>query len=424
MKSKQAGLHAMKQPETTGAAAETPADFPSIDLKDFFSASEARVDRWRSLHRLAKASADGGDSRIDSLRRGAEALLASMQPIEDLCAFPGPRLMEQVHDRIRTGDWTGFLRLAQRISFALLSNSYRDDPKAWEIEEEGEALASEILPPSIGRGRSRRPYFEILMVSPGERAAWPELREVFRRLRREHDEFIYEPVIVGSLEDALLAVIFNFNLQAVVISDGFRFSSEYTVPVLREILQWHVRIEDAGRDGDLGTALARLIRRVRPEIDLYLVTDRDVGKLAGSDEAAPIRRMFYHVEEPMEIHLTILDGVNDRYTSPVLRQPEEVTRSARSAPSTRCRSRAASRCSTPTGSGTWASSTAPTSSSPSPRPPPGASTASWSRPATSRRRRKRWPAPSAPTEPSSAPTAPRPRTRSWTRPCANRARSC
>ncbi|MDC4224813.1 MAG: hypothetical protein MPW15_11445 [Candidatus Manganitrophus sp.] len=76
-----------------------------------------------------------------------------------------------MHDRIRTGDWTGFLRLAQRISFALLSNSYRDDPKAWEIEEEGEVHASEILPPSIGRGRSRRPYFEILMVSPGERAA-------------------------------------------------------------------------------------------------------------------------------------------------------------------------------------------------------------------------------------------------------------
>ncbi|MCG3113775.1 MAG: hypothetical protein MCM46_18380 [Candidatus Manganitrophus sp. SB1] len=316
MKSKHAGLHAMKQPGTTGAAAETPADFPSIDLKDFFSASEARVDRWRSLHRLAKASADGGDSRIDSLRRGAEVLLASMQPIEDLCAFPGPRLMEQVHDRIRTGDWTGFLRLAQRISFALLSNSYRDDPKAWEIDEEGEAHAPEILPPSIGRGRSRRPYFEILMVSPSERASWPELRQVFHRLRREHDEFIYEPVIVGSLEDALLAVIFNFNLQSVVISDGFRFASEYTVPVLREILQWHVRIEDAGRDGDLGTTLARLIRRVRPEIDLYLVTDRDVGKLAGSDEAAPIRRVFYGVEEPMEIHLSLLEGIQERYTTP------------------------------------------------------------------------------------------------------------
>ena len=124
----------------------------------------------------------------------------------------------------------------QRISAALLANSYRDDPEAWKLEDEGEAYTPDILPPSVGRGQSRRPYFEILMVSPGERSTWPELREVFRRLRREHDEFIYEPVIVGSLEDALLAIIFNYNLQAVVISDGFGFASQYSVPVLREIL--------------------------------------------------------------------------------------------------------------------------------------------------------------------------------------------
>jgi arginine decarboxylase len=239
-----------------------------------------------------------------------------MEPIEDLCGYPGPRLMAQVHDRIRTGDWTGFLRLVQRISAALLANSYRDDPEAWKHEDEGEAYAPEILPPAIGRGQSRRPYFEILMVSPGERSTWPELREVFRRLRREHDEFIYEPVIVGSLEDAVLAVIFNFNLQSVVISDGFGFSSQYSVPVLREIVQRHVQINDAIRAGDLGTTLARMVRRVRPELDVYLVTDRDVGKLAGSDEAAPIRRVFYGVEEPMEIHLSILEGVKERYTTP------------------------------------------------------------------------------------------------------------
>ena len=38
--------------------------------------------------------------------------------------------------------------------------------------------------------------------------------------------------------------------------------------------------------------------------------------LAGSQEVAPIRRMFHHVEELMEIHLSILDGVSDRYETP------------------------------------------------------------------------------------------------------------
>ena len=59
-----------------------------------------------------------------------------------------------------------------------------------------------------------------------------------------------------------------------------------------------------------------MVRRWRPELDVYLTTDRDVAQLAGSDEAAPIRRIFYGVEEPMEIHLAILDGVKDRYETP------------------------------------------------------------------------------------------------------------
>ena len=315
MKSKQETSEAMKR-TGPGKAANVSTESPSIELRDFFSASEARVDRWRSLHRLAKEWADSSGSQTDPLRTEAADLLAAMEPLEDFCAYPGHRLLAQVHERLKSGDGTGFLRLVQRISAALLANSYRDDPEAWKLEDEGEAYIPDFLPPSVGRGQSRRPYFEILMVSPGERSTWPELRDVFRRLRREHDEFIYEAVIVGSLEDALLAAIFNFNLQAVVISDGFGFASQYSVPVLREILQRHVPIDDTARTGDLGTTLARLVRRVRPELDVYLVTDRDVGKLAGSDEAVSIRRVFYGVEEPMEIHLSVLEGVKERYTTP------------------------------------------------------------------------------------------------------------
>ena len=36
--------------------------------------------------------------------------------------------------------------------------------------------------------------------------------------------------------------------------------------------------------------------------------------LAGNDEAAPIRRMFHQIEEPMELHLSILDGIKVKYT--------------------------------------------------------------------------------------------------------------
>jgi arginine decarboxylase len=287
-----------------------------MDLRDFFSAAEGRIDRWRTLNRIAKGLASTGRPPAGGPGEDPKALLAELQPLEELCGYPGPRLTAQVHERLQTGDWTGFARLVQRISSALLSSSYRDDQEPWKMDEEGEARLPDILPPSVGRGQGRRPYFEVLYVSPAERAMWPEIRETFRRLRRVEDEFVYEPVVVGSFEDAVLAVVFNPNLQAVVISDGFGYPSQFTVPALREILTRQVQVAESARSGDLGTLLAQMVRRWRPELDVYLTTDRDVARLAGSDEAAPIRRIFYGVEEPMEIHLAVLDGVKDRYETP------------------------------------------------------------------------------------------------------------
>ena len=121
--------------------------------------------------------------------------------------------MGQVHERLQTGDRTGFARLVQRISNALLSNSYRDDVEPWKAEEESDGRVPDILPPSMGRGQARRPYFEVLYVSPADRVMWPDIRETFRRLRRVEDEFVYEPVVVGSFEDAVLAVVFNPNFK-------------------------------------------------------------------------------------------------------------------------------------------------------------------------------------------------------------------
>ena len=287
-----------------------------LGINEFFVASEARVDRWRTLNRVAKALAASGGRPAGGSGPDPKALLAELAPLEDLCGYPGPRLTAQVHERLQTGDWTGFARLVQRISGALLANSYRDSQEPWKADEEGDVSAPDILPPSIGRGQNRRPYFEVLLVSPSERAMWPEIRETFRRLRRVEDEFIYEPVVVGSFEDAVLAVVFNYNLQAIVISDGFGYPSQYTVPVLREILTRQAQVGEAARSGDLGVTLAGMLRRWRPELDVYLTTDHDVAQLAGSAEAAPIRRIFYGVEEPMEIHLAILDGVKDRYETP------------------------------------------------------------------------------------------------------------
>src|SRR3954469_3411627 len=196
-------------------------DTRQLSLNQFFSAAEARIDRWRTLNRIARALESSNESRIDVLRKELNAVLEEIAPLEELNGYPGPHLMSYLRERLHTSDWKGLARLVQRISAALLSNSYRDDPATWSADEEGEGHLADILPPSVGRGQSRKPYFEVLIVSPSDRSTWPSVRETFRRLRRDEDQFVYEPLVVGSFEDAILATIFNYNLQSIVMFDGF-----------------------------------------------------------------------------------------------------------------------------------------------------------------------------------------------------------
>ncbi len=62
--------------------------------------------------------------------------------------------------------------------------------------------------------------------------------------------------------------------------------------------------------------LAHVLKRVRPELDLYLVVNGRVEDIAGDPKANAVRRVFYAVEELLELHLAIIEGVQDRYDTP------------------------------------------------------------------------------------------------------------
>jgi arginine decarboxylase len=105
----------------------------------------------------------------------------------------------------------------------------------------------------------------------------------------------------------------NARIAAVVISDGAAVQSHHPAPILRSILEPFV----SALSGEAsGLALADAMHRVRPDLDLYLTTDRAVETLAANKAAANVRRIFYAVEEPLELHLAILEGIQERYETP------------------------------------------------------------------------------------------------------------
>ena len=74
------------------------------------------------------------------------------------------------------------------------------------------------------------------------------------------------------------------------------------------------------RSGDAQTSaldLAVFIKRIRPELDLYFVSNgAGRGGVRATTSAKVLRRIFYAVEELLELHLSVLEGVQDRYETP------------------------------------------------------------------------------------------------------------
>jgi arginine decarboxylase len=290
-----------------------------MDLSHFFSAAEGRTDRWRQMNAAGRTweSAVTQGQNGEKYHADIVRLYAEIKPLEDYWAYPGPRLMSTVGEVIEERNAGAFSRIVQKISNALLTGVYRYESAAWDPLKEDEGFTSDVLPPDVQPGEVHKPYFEVLIVTPNDPSTWERGRKGLRRLRRQEDSFNYEVVQVGSFEDGVLGAIFNHNVQAVVIYDGFAFRSHHDLPLVREFLQRHLKIDPASIEpGVLATTLARIIKNIRPELDIYLLTDRAVEKLAGSEEVAPIRRIFHNIEEVMEVHLSILDGVSERYDTP------------------------------------------------------------------------------------------------------------
>jgi arginine decarboxylase len=286
------------------------------NLDHFFSAVSARLDRWRDLAKAAQVwAAKGSGHDSAALKADCARMLEQLKPLESVQAFPGLRLLRALDERVSSGDAQGTVRLVQRVSSALMSRGYRNEAGDWEGDEEG-TVGERVMPTAL-RETTTRPYFEALFVSSAPQSRWPAMVQQIRKLRRPQDEFVYEPVIVGTFEDALLAVILNTNLESVVIYDDFPFASAHDVPLLKSWLASRLDFDPKASDSrDYGLLLAKAVKQIRPELDVILLASRKLDEIISDPAAAGLRRVFYEVEEPLEIHLSILSGVAERFETP------------------------------------------------------------------------------------------------------------
>ena len=243
--------------------------------------------------------------------------MTDMAGLERYWAFPGIALFNEMLEALEDGDYGYFGHLVSRVSRSLKDGSYRRTASVWDMDADGEPEKANI-PDFHERHESKRPYFEVLVVTANSDEARQEsIRQEFRALRRPDDPFYYEIVFVSNYQDATIASLVNFNLQSIVIYDGFQYESDLDFPELDEVIRRSMPVADSMARQNYASDLAARVYRLRPELDAYLMTDRAVETLAGQTPAANVRRIFFNeAEEVMELHLSILAGVSERYDTP------------------------------------------------------------------------------------------------------------
>ena len=277
------------------------------NIDQFMLMHAARADQWREALTAAEQWAAGTGTRAK-----LEDELRDVAIIEEFHAYPGVRNMTRLREKIAANDASAVTTMVRRIADTILANSHSQQMDAEAAGDTGDALP-EVLPSVVAGHDHHRPYFEVLLVTPQPQSRWLAMAAEFRRLRRVEDGFVYEPVIVGSFEDAICAILVNPMIQSVIVAEGFAFRSLHDAPVLRTLLS-----EALGKlEPSTSTlTLAGLLKRIRPELDLYVTTDRDVESLAASPQSSCVRRVFYAVEEILELHLAVLEGIGERFETP------------------------------------------------------------------------------------------------------------
>ena len=273
--------------------------------RQHFNAARLRSFTWNQL-RLEVVSLDEGRGDPEL----AATLLRDLGTIERYWAYPGCDRVMRLQELLDAKEYHSMNHAVDHVVRNLVSGAFRSDPMGKDELMGGPEEELE------DQERSRQNYFEVLFVDEIDQAEEQALKQKLRRSRDRNDPFTYDVIVVRTVQDALIALLFNHNIQACVVRYGVPFRSPYAKGILQPFLRAFDDLDLSDRSkSDMGPLLGSILREFRPEVDRYYVTDTPVTGLL-DDTLKNFRRIFYRTEDLQELHLTILRGIRERYETP------------------------------------------------------------------------------------------------------------
>lgn len=270
--------------------------------------AQLRFDMWSRIRQAAYRLASGDGGNQTTLTEIIRDSLVVVEPWERYFTFPGLAAVQQIRHRLDAKDYQLLSAESERLDRLLseLGDGAASLAEALDLTIETDDLITE---------NNKRLYFSVLVCDTLSVHQLHELRSDLRKARSRDDEFVYEILQLGSIEDALAAVVSNPQIQAVWVRGDIPLRSDQPLGFFRRRTDLFARLEAESGLRLHGPILAEAIGDLRPELDLYQTIEAE-GSVANSADQALFKRSFYRREHPGEIHMATMDGVRSRYRTP------------------------------------------------------------------------------------------------------------
>jgi arginine decarboxylase len=282
--------------------------------KDYFNIAQYRSDSWNNLKLASTHYAKNNFElfKSDEFKERITDSFSALRTIEKYFSYPGAEFLYTLEGLYENQQFAAFSHSINEVVRSLISESYRSNRSATVSEEKRKRM--------LGDDKAFKPrkqnYFEVIIVDDLSEEDKPIMARKFEELKRDSDQFTYDVIFLSNVEDALIALLFNPNIQSVIIRSGIGLNSPHDLTSIHSFISGldNITINES-KNLDLGLSLGKIIKLFRPEIDQFYISDIAVSQL--SDVTLDcFQRVFYRTEDLQEIHLTILQSIKERYETP------------------------------------------------------------------------------------------------------------
>lgn len=280
----------------------------------YYNVGQLRVDYWNRLkiETSELTRCHTGSSNENSHKQNVKDLLKDLKGVECFFASPGKERLRKLENAFISQEYASLCHMVLETTKQLVGDSYKSHPEFADFEEYSMDSAEE----HDQHNSVRKNHFEVLFVDNISEQEEHILKHSLRSLRTPNDKFTYGVVVQRSFQDALITLLFNHNIQAVVVRYAPPYHSKLITPLIKPYIEEVAKHDFSSRpETELGPIIGELIKQLRPELDTYYVTDTSLGHLK-DNTIKGFRRIFYQTEDIQELHLTIMRGIAERYDTP------------------------------------------------------------------------------------------------------------